>query len=554
MTSKVDHPFQDTKFLTVPSNVELLKKLPGPQDVFGYFLLATEVPRPSGSVEKMAEMVIAIAKAHSLPVEKDKVGNVVIHLPATKGLEKAPTCCVQCHMDMVPTKLSESKHDFSKDPIELLLDGKYLKANGTTLGGDDGAGVAACLALATRTDYEHGPLDLLFTVDEETTMSGAENIAPYPFLKSTMMINVDSEEDHEVCVGCAGGMEKKLFFSLQRDKSFSASKFTLIDLDIDGLLGGHSGVDIHQGRANAAILLARLLAYVKEEKKINMQIVEFKAGNAPNAIPRQAAVQLYILSTQLSLFKEGIHKQFETLKSEYRLTESTVDEKNKEAPRVPKMKASLKEKTLLSSSSTHTLPLTEECTQKFLDLLLVAPHGPIRMSAEVSGEVETSLSLGFVQLPMKKEEEEKEKEKEKSKTKEDKEEALLHWLIRSSSNEQMAEVSRKLNALARLTGTRISTPLGVYPGWQPDLRSRVLKETIKAHQTLFKKPPHRVYAVHAGLECGFFQKTYPKLDAVSIGPTVLGAHTTDERLDIESVPSFFSWLLTTIKNVAELKD
>eukprot|EP00124_Ichthyophonus_hoferi_P000197 Ihof_evm4s7 gene=Ihof_evmTU4s7 len=476
--------FLSAASLLTPPYLELLKQLPtGQASLWKYFAFCLQTPRPSGHLDLIKGKLTEVAAKLGFESEQDATGNIVIRKPAGPGYEKAPTICLQCHMDMVASKNEGVAHEFTTDPIQAHVDGEWLKADNTTLGADDGIGMATCLSLLEETK-PLPPLELLFTVEEETDMSGAMGLAPYPFLKANTMFNVDNEDEHVVCIGCAGGFEREVRLTIEREPL--ASSMELLELRIVGLKGGHSGADIHRGHGNPIQWMTRIL---HAAQSLGPRLVALKAGMGINAIPRECSATVAVESQQANTLRELLQKEMSILQKEYHAVETNA---------------------VLTINGTNTAtsqPLTLTSMQKVLDLLANLPHGVLRMSLAVPGLVESSIAFTLASLT---------------------ETYLTGYLFfRSSSASHMKAYSHTLDGLARMAGATTTPDTNTFPGWNPDTSSAALKALIDTHQKMFQNPP-KVEGVHAGLECGIIQERYPNMDCVSLGPQILGAHSPDE--------------------------
>ncbi len=464
----------------------------------------SSVPRGTKREQKISEWLQAWAKEHDFSSKTDSTGNLVIYVPASAGTENAPTIILQGHMDMVCEKTPDSNHDFTRDPIRLIRDGDWLKADRTTLGADNGIAIALALALVEDEHASHPPLELLFTVEEEIGIGGAGGLDP-SLLSGKTMINLDSEEEGSFIVGCAGG--KTTFITLPLSKKETLpSEQVVLHLSIGGLQGGHSGVDIHKHRANANKILARALDRIVQD--IPIHLIALKGGTARNAIAREAEVVFACpkessdtCRERLAVFEKEVRVEF--AKSDAGLTlslESAVGEKE--------------------------AVLNPKDSMKIIQFLMALPHGVMYMSASVEGFVETSTNLAVLNL----------------------QEDGLHitTLQRSNTMSRLDEIDQRLEAIAGLAGAEIRFTEG-YPAWQPNMASPLLKKTVKVYEALFKQKPE-VGIIHAGLECGVISDRCGGLDIISLGPTIKGAHSPDERLYLPSVERVWSLLVELLRS------
>jgi len=476
-----------------------------PKEVWQFFSEICQVPRPSKKEEKIIAYLKDFGKKHKLETVSDAVGNIIIKKPATKGYEKAKVVVLQSHMDMVCEKNSETEHDFSNDPIQPIVNGEWVSANGTTLGADDGIGMAAQLAILSSKTIEHPELECLFTVDEETGLTGAKGLKP-GFLKGRILLNLDSEDEGELFIGCAGGKDTRVYMNYSRVAV--NYDFTGFQIQVSGLQGGHSGDDINKGRGNAIKILNRLLW--SSSHLFEVRVSEIDGGNLRNAIAREAYANIIVPNRFRNDFIDYV-KSFNLITKD----EFTISEPN-----------------LLIGYQSIELPsfLIDLSTQeRLLNALYACPHGVITMSADVPNFVETSTNLASVKMTEKIIE--------------------VGTSQRSSSVHGMEDVLNMVESVFKLAGGRITHNDG-YPGWTPNPKSPILDATRNAYIKLFGKEP-KVLAIHAGLECGLIGERYPGIDMISYGPTIKGAHSPDERLEIISVQRFWDLTLEVLKNIPQ---
>ena len=474
-----------------------------PERVWFYFGEICKVPRPSKKEKLIADYIIGIARELNLDFEVDETGNILIRKPATEGYAHFPVVVLQSHMDMVCEKNSDTYHDFENDPIIPRIEGEWVKATGTTLGADDGIGIAAQLAILDSTDIEHGPLEMLFTVDEETGLTGANGLKA-GFLKGNILLNLDSEDEGELFIGCAGGQDTKVLMSYS--KVAVNYDFAGYQIKVTGLQGGHSGDDINKGRGNAVKILNRLLW--SSSHLFEARISEIDGGNLRNAIAREAFANIIVPNRFNKDFIQYVKKFNAIVKEEYKINEPA----------------------LLVSYQPTELPsfIIDSSTQeRLLNALYACPHGVIAMSADVPNFVETSTNLASVKMNDKVIE--------------------IGTSQRSSSEHGKQDVLNMVESVFRLAGGKISHNDG-YPGWTPNPKSPILDITRKAYVKLFDQDP-KVLAIHAGLECGLIGEQYPGIDMISYGPTIKGAHSPDERLQINTVQRFWDLTLEVLKNL-----
>ena len=431
---------------------------------------------------------------------------MVVQKPASPGLEKKPGIVFQGHLDMVCEKNKDTQHNFAKDPIRLKREGDWIKAAGTTLGSDNGIGVAAALAVMDDKKLKHGPLEFLFTIDEETGLTGAMEISD-DMLEGRMLMNLDSEEDGAVYIGCAGGKDAELFLKLDTEKIPSGFKPVLVK--VTGLSGGHSGLNIHEGRGNAVKLLNRFLW--KASPQVSGRLASIEGGNKHNAIPREAEALLLMPGDKIGQLKKMATEYHDKYRDEYKLTDPkvalSVEETGFEAPRE------------MLSSNLHN---------RLLNLLFSLPHGVMAMSHAIPGLVETSTNLAVV-------------------GRKNNQIAIL-TSQRSSVGSELTEIHDMVLACGYQAGAEVRSG-GGYPAWKPNPESPLLALAKKVHKNLFKKEPE-VKAIHAGLECGIIGDKFPGMDMISFGPTIMGAHSPDERVQISTVDKFWKFVESLVKEVA----
>ncbi len=474
-----------------------------PRELWEPFDEILTIPRGSKNEQQMVDYIIEVAKKYNLNFKQDDVGNVVVQKPATTGHESAPTIVLQSHLDMVNEKNSDVEHDFTKDPIKPRQEGEYLYATGTTLGSDNGIGVAAALAVMGSTTIQHGPIELLFTIDEETGLTGAGNLASN-MLEGRILINMDTEEEGALYVGCAGGAGINFKINL----SFESVPTGHVGLEVKlaGLKGGHSGVDIHLQRGNATKLLTRALFAVGE--KVEFKLASILGGNMHNAIPREAFAKVAVAENSRAAFENELKSQVEAIKAEFLSAE-------------PTMALSINESTLDSIYDTKT-------QASLLNLINTLPHGVMSMSYDIPDLVETSSNLASIKISDEK--------------------MVIHISNRSSVDSAILAIQQRVKSMGLLAGVEVEE-LDGYPGWKPDLNSKVLKIAKEIHQEKLGSTPE-IKAIHAGLECGIIGEKYPGMDMVSFGPQIEFPHSPDERVKIKSVGEFYQLLIGTIEKLA----
>ena len=472
-----------------------------PQNVWKHFYSLTRIPRPSGHVEQVTEFLVNFGKELGLESFTDEVGNVIIRKPATPGMENRRGVILQAHMDMVPQKNNDTVHDFTKDPIETWVDGEWVKAKGTTLGADDGLGVAAAMAVLEAKDLKHGPLEVLITKDEETGMYGAFGLKEGT-LKGDILLSLDSEQEGELYIGCAGGID--ITASLEYKEEAPADGFVARKLTLKGLRGGHSGLEINEGRGNANKLLARVVHDLLVE--FDCQLASFEGGNMRNAIPREAHAILLFNPDDMEGLDDYIKEYEAQINSEYETIESNVSLKM-EAVEVP------------------ATVVPEEIQDNMINILMACQDGVMRMIPTVPDTVETSSNLAIVIIAGGK--------------------AEVRILARSSCDTMKDFLADSLAACFSMAGMKVEFS-GAYSGWQPNVNSPILQAMKASYKEQFGTEP-AVKVIHAGLECGIIGATYKNLDMISFGPTLRSPHSPDERAYIPSVTRFYDFLVATLE-------
>lgn len=477
-----------------------------PAGVFHYFEEICQVPRPSKKEEKIIAYLQAFGHKNGIETLTDEAGNVLMKKPATPGMENRKTVALQAHVDMVCEKNNEVKHDFLTDPIKTVVEGEWMKAQGTTLGADNGIGVATALAILTDKNVEHGPLECLFTVDEETGLSGAFALKE-GFLNADILLNLDSEDEGELFIGCAGGVDSVGEFSYQKVEV--PEGYFYASVQIKGLKGGHSGGDIHLGRANANKLLTRFL--YQTIKRHNMYLCAIDGGNLRNAIAREAQAIIafpeedkHTIRTELNVFAADVE-------AEFAVSDPGIE-------------------IILQSESACNKAIDPNTTLRLLQALQAMPHGVIAMSQDIPGLVETSTNLASVKMKPGNI-------------------IRIETSQRSSTASSKEDIATTVRTVFELAGATVSHSDG-YPGWKPNTHSEILEIATETYRRRFHTEA-KVKAIHAGLECGLFLAKYPTLDMISFGPTLQGVHSPDERMHIPSVERFWLHLLDILKHVPE---
>jgi dipeptidase D len=484
----------------MPNPIEGLK----PEGVWKHFAGISLIPRGSKNEKQIAAYVMQKAREFGLEAKQDKFMNVVVRKPASPGFESRPMICLQGHLDMVCEKNKDKVHDFEKDPIELVRNGNVMMANGTTLGADNGVAVATNLAIMEDKSLQHGPLEFLFTIDEETGLTGASNLKP-GFVQSKTLMNLDSEEEGELYVGCSGGKNTDGIWKVAFEGAPGKNVGGVIR--VKGLKGGHSGLEIDKGRGNSIKILNRLLIALSD---LGVRLAAIEGGNKSNAIPREAEATVFIPSSKLNQAKKVLKAYEGTAKAELASVEPDlaielgIHKEMKKGKVIKKQQQALLLKTIAG-----------------------LPHGVIKMSADIAGLVETSTNVAVIRT-------------QKGKI-------VLTTSQRSSVASEIDEVCQMVASVFELGGAKVQRNEG-YPGWKPNLDSPILKLAKSSYQSLYGKQP-AVKAIHAGLECGIIGEKYPGIDMVSFGPTLQGVHSPDEKIFIDTVDKFWKFLLGILKNV-----
>ncbi|SQI37280.1 Cytosol non-specific dipeptidase [Leminorella richardii] len=476
-----------------------------PQHLWQHFATICSIPHPSKHEEALAQHIVSWAKGKNLFAERDAVGNILLRKPATPGMENRKSVVLQAHLDMVPQKNDDTVHDFTKDPIQTYVDGEWLKARGTTLGSDNGIGMASALAVLSDDSLVHGPIEVLLTMTEETGMDGAFGLQP-GWLKSEILINTDSETEGEVYMGCAGGVDCITTLPLTREAL--PGGYDTFKIALKGLKGGHSGGDIHLGLGNANKLMARFLAAHTEA--LGLRLLSLNGGTLRNAIPREASAVVAVPSAQASSLKQAVADYLTLLNHELSAVEASIS-------------------LAVEPFECGFKALTQASQDSLIGLVNASPNGVVRMSDSVKGVVETSLNVGVVTT--------------------EQDSAQVLYLIRSLIDSGKQYVVEVLMSLGKLAGAEVKTK-GGYPGWEPNPASPVMNLVRESYKTLFGTTPH-VMVIHAGLECGLFKRPYPEMDMVSIGPTITGAHSPDEQVHIASVGRYWQLLTQVLKSIPE---
>ena len=474
-----------------------------PELVWKNFYALTEIPRPSKKEEQVRAFLQKFGEDRKLETIVDEIGNVIIKKPATEGMEDRMGVILQGHMDMVPQKNADTEHDFEKDPIDAYVDGEWVTAKGTTLGADNGMGVAASMAVLEDEDAVHGPLEVLITMDEETGMTGAENLKA-GVLDGDILMNLDSEDEGELYIGCAGGVDTNGDLAYKEEEM--PEGMTAYKVTVKGLKGGHSGLDIHLGRGNANKIMNVLL--LKASEKYGLRVADVQGGSLRNAIPRESFV--------VAVVPEANKENFEAFVAEF---EAIAQDEFKDA-----------DEGLVALVEATDLPKTvidEKAQKQMFDIVAAVPNGVIKMSESVAGIVETSTNLAIVKSNGGKIE--------------------MCTLNRSLVDDDRDKLAAEIRAVFEASGAKAEST-GAYPGWKPNPDSAILKEMKEVYNNKYGRVPE-VKVIHAGLECGILGATYPNWDMISFGPTIRNPHSPDEKVKIDTVELFYDYLVESLKHV-----
>jgi dipeptidase D len=472
-----------------------------PRSLWNHFADLNAVPRPSKKEERIIQFMVDFGKSLGLETKTDMIGNVIIKKPATPGMENRVTLILQSHIDMVHQKNEDTNFDFESQGIEMYIDEDWVKAKGTTLGADNGIGVSAIMALLSSTDIAHPALEAMFTIDEETGMTGAKELEGSNF-SGKILLNLDTEDDDELSIGCAGGIDTNTSYDYSEEPVKEGYNTFLISLR--GLLGGHSGMDIHRGRGNANKLLNRFLYHLNSLTEL--QLISFDGGSLRNAIPREATAIIAIHRDQEMWLREETHHFFTILNVEYGFIEPNL---------------SLE----ISSAMSSAHAVQESDFMKIMNTLYSVHNGVFRMSPSIDGLVEASSSLARVIVKDGK--------------------FITQSLQRSSVESSKGDVANTIRTAFENMGCSV-VQSGDYPGWAPDPNSTILKLMADLYRNMFNEEP-QIKACHAGLECGILGKHLPGVEMISFGPNIRGAHSPDEKVQISSVQKFWKYLLATIE-------
>lgn len=474
-----------------------------PQAIWKHFASICSIPHPSGHEEAIRNYIKEFATANGLDWTEDEAHNILVRKAATPGMEDRQTVVLQAHLDMVPQKNGDKVFDFTKDPIEAYVDGEWVTANGTTLGADNGIGVSAILAALESKELKHGAIEGLFTATEETGMDGAFGLKG-DLLKGSILLNLDSETEGELYVGCAGGLDANITFEYD-ELPAPQTEHRSMAIEVKGLRGGHSGMEIILQRANANKLLFRFLRMA--EKKYDIHLSSVDGGGLRNAIPREARAVLLIPVSRSSEFVADVEAYEKTIVAEYQGIEDSISIKVADAPR-------------------PTAIFDEETEQNLINAVCGCPNGVIKMSTSMPGLVQTSSNLARVVS--------------------DGKTVKLQCLLRSSSDSEKDALAQDISAVFELAKAKVDLS-GGYGGWNPNMASPILKAMRESYENMYGKRPE-IMAIHAGLECGIIGGTYPEMDMISFGPTICYPHSPDEKVNIESVGKFWDFLGHTLAN------
>ncbi len=474
-----------------------------PQEVFAQFKPILSVPRPSKKEAKISKYLYDWGVARGFETIQDEVGNIIIRKPATKGMEDRKMVCLQAHMDMVCEKNSDKTFNFETDAIETFVEDGWLKAKGTTLGADDGIGVATALAILDSKTIAHPDLECLFTIDEETGLTGAMALSD-SVLKSTILINLDSEDEGEMFIGCAGGVDTLGYMPITTEPA--CQKLLPYSITIKGLKGGHSGDDINKGLACANKILNRILWTINARYK--MRLCDIQGGNLRNAIAREATAVFMVDAADEQSMLKTVEEFSSQVKYEFRSTEPAME-------------------VVIAKTERPATMISKNDTNKLFNVLYAIPHGVLAMSRDIANFVETSTNLASVKVVGN--------------------EIHIVTSQRSSVESALTAAKTRVEACMLMAGCRVEHTDG-YPGWAPNTDSEILATVVASYERLFGKKPI-VRAIHAGLECGLIGKKYPKMDMISYGPTLRGVHSPDERLELRTMQMFWEHTLDILKNI-----
>ncbi|NMP16014.1 aminoacyl-histidine dipeptidase [Thalassotalea sp. Y01] len=476
-----------------------------PSSLWSIFANICAIPHPSKHEQKISAWIQQWAADLGIECKEDEVGNLFLKKPATAGMENRKGVILQAHMDMVPQKNSGTDHDFLTDPIRPYIDGEWVTADGTTLGADNGIGLASAMAVLASDDVVHGPLEVLVTIDEEAGMSGAFGLKP-GWLDGEILINTDSEQEGEVYMGCAGGVDATATYMLETEAV--PQDWESFNISISGLKGGHSGVDIHLGRGNANKLLVRFL--LQASKQFAIQLTELNGGSLRNAIPREANASFVVAKQHIEALTTAFNDYLAQIKQNLHAVEPDLS-------------------MMLIQPEEFDLMWSRACQSNILASLNGAPNGVLRMSDDIEGVVETSINMGVLRCKGPK--------------------FVALNLIRSLHDDGRIETEEMIESVYSLAGAKVEFS-GAYPGWKPSTDSQIMNLVRETYQDNFDKTPE-IMVIHAGLECGLFKTEYPHLDMVSIGPTIKFPHSPDEKVEVKTVGEYWQLLTAVLANIPE---
>ncbi|MEA3448482.1 MAG: aminoacyl-histidine dipeptidase [Bacteroidota bacterium] len=474
-----------------------------PEALWKHFYALTQIPRPSKKEGAASDFAKKFGEGLGLETHVDKVGNVIIRKPATPGMEDRKGVVLQGHLDMVPQKNSDVEHDFEKDPIQAYVDGDWVTAKGTTLGADNGMGVAAAMAVLESNELKHPMIEALFTIDEETGMTGANNLEG-GLLIGDILMNMDSEDEGELYVGCAGGVETNV--SIDYDMQNVPEGAKAFKVHMKGLKGGHSGLDIHRGRGNANKLMFRL--FKEAVDSTGLKVAEVSGGDLRNAIPRECVAVVTVDGDKAEEFLALTKRFLAAIQEEYKEAEDNLG-------------------LDVEGTGIPDGVLKDDDLKNLVEAIFDTPHGVIKMSESVEGLIETSSNLAIVELKAGK--------------------LVIKCLTRSAVDEEKMKSAEGIKKLFDKIGAEV-TFTGEYPGWKPNMDSEIMKTMGKVYEDLYGKTPE-IKAIHAGLECGILGNVYTNWDMISFGPTIRYPHSPDEKVNIETVEKFWNWLIHSLENI-----
>ena len=472
-----------------------------PSEVWTCFEQLNQIPRPSKKEERIIAFTKKFGEDLGLKTIVDPVGNVIIAKPATPGKENVTPVVLQGHLDMVHQKNADTDFDFDAQGIESWIDGDWVKAKGTTLGADNGMGSASIMAVLKSNSIAHGPIEALFTIDEETGMTGAQNLQE-GLLQGKILLNTDTEDEGELCIGCAGGVDSTATWNYQTESNSNPA----YEVSVTGLRGGHSGCDIHLGRGNANKLMNRLLAHLARE--VPVRIASVVGGSLRNAIPRESFAVITFADTHLAKVEDAVAQIGKTIQTERQTSEPGLN-------------------IAIQKTDPVTDVMSEADQKTLLNLVYASPNGVDRMSEDIEGLVETSTNLSKIEVADG--------------------QASFQFLTRSSVETAREELAARIESIFQLAAAEV-THGGRYPGWKPNAQSKILAQMKTVYEKLFGKPPS-VNAVHAGLECGIIGSHYPGMDMISFGPTIKNPHSPDEKCHIPSVKLYWQYLVAVLESI-----